>query len=121
MSENQNSETSPSSGKNNEDYMETNMQTSKELVDKMSMEKNEPRTTSGMIFQELLYKFQQLQKNNADYQNCLRQEISLCSELIDTVEKSTPADDNDFHSCFEYVLVTISTYHLETKTIMMIR
>jgi hypothetical protein len=90
--------------------METNMQTSKELVDKIFIEKNEPRTTSGMIFQELLYKFQQLQKNNNDYQNCIRQEISLCSELIDTIEKSTPADVNDFQDCLEILNVELSVF-----------
>jgi hypothetical protein len=83
------------------DRRETIIQTLNELMDKMSSEENNSTATSGVIFQQLLCRFQQMQTNEADHRNRFRQGISLCSELIDNVEKVTFADGDDFQKCLE--------------------
>jgi hypothetical protein len=83
------------------DRRETIIQTLNELMDKMSSEENNSTATSGVIFQQLLCRFQQMQTNEADHRNRFRQGISLCSELIDNIEKVTFADGDDFQKCLE--------------------
>lgn len=74
--------------------------TQKKFDGKIYMADEGQTNSSGIVFQELLHKFQQARKTE-DKQNRIRQVTALCNELIDTIEKATSDDTDDFQSCFE--------------------
>src|SRR5579871_3890114 len=92
-----------------DDDMETNIQTFEKHVDEMFLEENERLTTSFGVFHELLCKIQQVQENEDDLRNCIRQGMSLCNELIDTIKKATIDDFYGFQSCLQLLYQLLSS------------
>jgi hypothetical protein len=86
---------------NESDDLEINIQAFSKLIVNVPTKDDKQTTASGVVFQELLCKYQQLSSNGNDRLNRIRQAIALSSDLIDTVEKSTAVDMYDFQNCFE--------------------
>jgi hypothetical protein len=110
MSEDQNCEIISSCDNDEEDEMEAAIQVFNNFEDNISMEENEQTSASGVVFQKVLCKFQQVHKNEDDHQNCIRQGILLCGEMIEIVEKATIADVADFHNCLKLLYQELSTF-----------
>jgi hypothetical protein len=104
MNEDQNDATSSSSDEEEDNIVQTYMylQEFTNFFDTRFTKKNEETPTSGVVFQEVLCKIQQVRNNDeVDSRNRIRQGISLYSELIDTVEKATYVDASDAQNCFQ--------------------
>jgi hypothetical protein len=80
----------------------------------MSSKTTEQTTMSGIVFQQLLYKFQHVNKNDDNFRDRIRHLIPLCSELIDNVQKTTAADFDDIQRCFELLIQVFSASRLST-------
>ncbi|CAF4428617.1 unnamed protein product [Rotaria sp. Silwood2] len=102
MAEDQSSKISSSNDAENHDVtMENIVEVFREFVNGIPSETNEQMMESNVVFQQLLSKFQQIQDNNNNYQDVIHQILSLCNELIDTIEKVTFTHMNDFQNCLE--------------------
>lgn len=115
MSEDRNRTTSSSNDEGEEADLEANIQAFNGLIENMSTKDNQQTTASGVVFQELLRKFQQLNNSGDDPLNRIRQAITLSSELIDTVEKATAVDMYDFQTCFEIFYNDLSVFESTTE------
>jgi len=102
MNEDQNNAPSSSSDEKEDNIMQTYLQGFTNFFGTIFTEKNEETTTSGVVFQEVLCKIQQVRNNDeVDSRNRIRQGISLYSELVDTVEKATDVDASDAQHCLQ--------------------
>jgi len=115
MSEDQDSTTSSLINEDENDIMEANIQAFKEVMENISTKDNKQTKASGVVFQEVLRKFQQLNNSGDDRLNRIRQGISLSGELIDTIEKATSVDMYDFQNCYELLYKELSVFESITE------
>ncbi|CAF1501429.1 unnamed protein product [Adineta steineri] len=101
MSENQISDIASSDYEYKTKYMKRIMKALKEVTNEMSSNAKGSIITPTKLFENLVCKFQQLQKSDADARDRYRQGIVLCNELIDSIATATIGDADAYRICLE--------------------
>lgn len=86
--------------------MNSSIKVFKEFLNSVPTETGDAKTETNAIFQQILNKFEPNSRNEVVNEDFINRKLSVCNELIDTVEKVTFSYKSDFQSfpaIFSYI------------------